>query len=456
MPNLSLSLMKHAQPFLRSLSVANIDDYEIWSQEWSNLNKVKREANRTYQQLIEKCEDGISERNARELEAAGERILEFVDAVDCELDRRQASGTKSVICDPSTPDTSKVPTSEGRSAAMMDNAIFPYGDDEKFALEPEERMRCWATVRTEDHFRGLTPGAYLRAMVTGAKNDVEARALAEGTDSSGGYTVPTVLASQIIDALRAESVAIRAGAQTVPITSDNHTIAKVTADPTPAFRNEAASVTESDPTFGAVTFTPRSMMMLTKVSRELLEDSINISTALPNIITSAMAAEMDRICLEGTGSAPQPRGIKNQSGIGTTAHNAALTSYAPLLVAQTDILTNNAGPVNAIIMHPRDAGDLAALSDTTNQPLNMPPALSGVPMLTTTSIAADGGSGSNESTIYVGNFRNLMIGMRNDIRIEIARERFADNHQYGFYAHMRFDVAVAHAKSFHTITGVKS
>ena len=107
-------------------------------------------------------------------------------------------------------------------------------------------------------------------------------------------------------------------------------------------------------------------------------------------------------------------------------------------------------------MHPRDAGDLAALSDTTNQPLNMPPVLSGVPMLTTTSIAADGGSGSNESTIYVGNFSNLMIGMRNDIRIEIARERFADNHQYGFYAHMRFDVAVAHAKSFYTITGVQS
>ena len=74
----------------------------------------------------------------------------------------------------------------------------------------------------------------------------------------------------------------------------------------------------------------------------------------------------------------------------------------------------------------------------------MPPALSDVRMLTTTSIASNGGSGSNESTIYVGNFSNLMIGMRNDIRIEIARERFTDNHQYGFYAHMRFDVAVAH------------
>ena len=90
MPNQSLSLMKHAQPFLRSLSVANIDDYEIWSQEWSNLNKAKREANRTYQTLIEKCDDETPEGNARELETAGERIIAFIDAVDWELDRRQA------------------------------------------------------------------------------------------------------------------------------------------------------------------------------------------------------------------------------------------------------------------------------------------------------------------------------------------------------------------------------
>ena len=126
-----------------------------------------------------------------------------------------------------------------------------------------------------------------------------------------------------------------------------------------------------------------------------------------------MAAEIARICLERTRSAPQPHGIKNQSGIGTKAHDGTLTSYAPFLVAQTDVLTNNAGSVNAIIMHPRDAGDLAALSDTTNQPLNMPPTLSGIPILTTTSIAADGGSGKNESTRYVGNISNLMIGLSN-------------------------------------------
>ena len=49
---------------------------------------------------------------------------------------------------------------------------------------------------------------------------------------------------------------------------------------------------------------------MVKCSRELLDDSLNIGTALPNIITAAMAAEMDRVALEGTGVAPQPTGLR--------------------------------------------------------------------------------------------------------------------------------------------------
>jgi HK97 family phage major capsid protein len=75
-------------------------------------------------------------------------------------------------------------------------------------------------------------------------------------------------------------------------------------------------------------------------------------------------------------------------------------------------------------------------------------------MLTTSAIQIDAGSGNNESNIYVGNFRNLMIGLRNDVRVELLRERYAENHQYAFVAHMRFDIAVSHAQSFHKISGV--
>ncbi len=58
----------------------------------------------------------------------------------------------------------------------------------------------------------------------------------------------------------------------------------------------------------------------------------------------------------------------------------------------------------------------------------MSPALSGITILMS-SIAADGGSGSNENARYVSNFSNLIIGMRNDIYTGIAQEWFSDSTQ---------------------------
>ena len=145
-------------------------------------------------------------------------------------------------------------------------------------------MADWA--RREYHqdaetYRGLSAGRFLRAMVLGATNDLERRALAGGTDSAGGFTVPTVLSAELIDLMRAASVASRAGARTVPLTSDLNVVARLATDPTPAWRQENAAITEADPTFDAVTFTPQSLAVLVKVSRELLEDSINLETELP-------------------------------------------------------------------------------------------------------------------------------------------------------------------------------
>jgi HK97 family phage major capsid protein len=168
-----------------------------------------------------------------------------------------------------------------------------------------------------------------------------------------------------------------------------------------------------------------------------------------------LALELDRVALLGSGSAPEPRGIANVSGIGTTALDGAFANYAPLLTARTGILTRNGGMPGAVIMNPRDEGALSGWTDSTGQPLNQPRALDGMKFLTTTSIPTNGGTGTDESTMFVGDFTKLLIGMRQDIRIEILRERYADSLQYALVAHLRADVAVEHAAAFHTITGVQ-
>ena len=452
MPNQNdLLVKKHSPNVLTTLNLKKLSDFQAHEKTWGELNKSERLLKRAINDAIDNCIDGSDEKRAEELEAVADALANLKDEICSEKDFRSSKGNQA-------PRTSaavtEIPAVEPREAPAVDHGFVPQRDEEAFALRSEQRMTSWATARGAESYGDLSLGRYLRSMAIGAKTDLERRALSEGTDSAGGFTVPTILSSQLIDALRAASVVQRAGAQTVPLTSDNQSIAKVASDPAPAFRNESASIGESDPTFSTVTFTPRSLAVLVKCSRELLDDSLNIGTALPNIITAAMAAEMDRVAIEGTGVAPQPTGLRLQSGIGNTALNGALTSYSPLITAQTGILTANGGPVNAIIMHPREAGTLAGLTDTTNQPLNVPPAISGIPMLTTSSIQTDAGSGNNESNMYLGNFSNLMIGVRNEVRVEVLRERFADTHQYAFVAHMRFDVAVSQASSFHKISGI--
>lgn len=118
-------------------------------------------------------------------------------------------------------------------------------------------------------------------------------------------------------------------------------MAKLLADPVPACRAEAGAVAESDPTFGLVQMIPRSLAVQMKVSVELMEDSLNLATELRRAHGAAMAVELDRAALIGSGTAPEPRGIANTVGIGTFAQDGLSTNYANLSQARTGILTSN-------------------------------------------------------------------------------------------------------------------
>ena len=311
-----------------------------------------------------------------------------------------------------------------------------------------------------DDFRGLTFGGFLRSMVLGPTCETERRALSEGTDSAGGFSVPTVLLPAFVDGLRAASVAFRAGATTLPIESDTVTIAKLLTDPTAAWHSENAAVSDSSPTFGAITFTPRTLVSLVRVSRELAEDSLNLETALNQAFAGALAAELDRVILRGSGVAPEPQGIDgatdaNMFSMG--ANGAALTNYDPIVEAIELIKTDNVeADITGLAMHPREWAALAELKDSNNQPLQKPDVIADIPSFTTTNIRIDEtqGTASNASKIFLGHWPDVMVGIRTDLRIEILKDRFADNFQFGFLAYLRADVQFRQAKSMGYVLGI--
>lgn len=428
------------------------------------LIQERSEVVRQARDVLDKMNSDASPAELRKMEKEHDRLMDRVDTIDEQLTREESLAVRSVVGGyevRSGSNSHMRPNPGDGDARGADHGLGDYRDDEPveaFALRSNQSYASHIVERrgsdVDGDFGGLSTGAYLRAMIVGPKNDLEKRALAEGTDSAGGYTVPEILSARLIDRLRAASVVFRAGSQVVPLETDVSYVAKIASDPVPAWRLENTAVNESDPTFSRVTFTARSLATMVKVSRELLEDSLNIETALPDVLATALAQELDRVALLGSGVAPEPRGVANFQALTANGFaGGALTGYGSLIQARTALRTANSD-VTAYIMSPRDEGQLAGLTATDGQPIAIPPAIASVPMLTTSKVPIDLGTETDESLILAGDWARLMIGIRSNIRIEILRERYADYHQYAFIAHLRADVAAEHEAAFTKLEGV--
>jgi HK97 family phage major capsid protein len=305
----------------------------------------------------------------------------------------------------------------------------------------------------------VSVGAMLRSLITGSRNEAEKRILSEGTDSAGGFSVPTPLAGEFIDLMRARSHVFSAGARVVDLPSETLKIARISTEPTPSWRAENAIIPEGDPTLGQVLFTARSLAFITRVSRELIQDSVNIDEILERIFVQSFASEIDRVALLGSGSSPEPQGVSGASGVTSISmgtNGAALSDYSQILQALQNVEDSNSANPTAFIMAPRSKYALAGLTATDNQPLMAPAVVSAVPMLSTSKVPIDQtqGTANDASTIFLGDFSQLMVGVRSELRVEVLRERYADSHQLGFVAHARVDVQLAQPTSFVEINGI--
>jgi HK97 family phage major capsid protein len=239
--------------------------------------------------------------------------------------------------------------------------------------------------------------------------------------------------------------------------------ARMLGDASGGWRTESSAITESAQTFDNVTLTAQSWALLTRISRELLADGENIDAALMNSFAAGAALGIDAAILYGTGTAPMPRGITNTSGIqsvsmGTNGGQLLTTAgWSKMLDAVAALEGANLGTVSAMIMAPRTARQIYGFVDTTGQPLTVPPRLAGIPILTTTAASVtetQGTSGAVASSILLGDFSQVILGLRNSLQISVLNERYADTGQIGFVSWIRADVLVARPAALARIIGI--
>jgi HK97 family phage major capsid protein len=324
-------------------------------------------------------------------------------------------------------------------------------------------MRSRGQIR--DEHAGLSFDRYIRGLVTGdwSQSQPELKiykhAMSEGIQTAGGHLVPTPLSGRIIDLARNAMRVIQAGATTVPMTSQTLKIARLTGEGTPAWHAENAAITDADLSFDAVTFTARTLTRLVKVSMELFEDADPSSEdVIARSFAAQIALELDRVALRGSGTAPEPRGVLNHTGVTLTDHGAngtAITNYDWWLDAVGAVRNLNWEPT-AHIQAPRSSTSLSKLKEaTTNAYLRPPDGL--LPMLPTKQIPTSltVGTSNDCSEIYTGDWSQLMIGMRTNFRLKFLDERYIDNGQYAFFAYLRADIQLMHGEAFNVDRGVR-
>jgi HK97 family phage major capsid protein len=294
--------------------------------------------------------------------------------------------------------------------------------------------------------------------------------------TSGSAIVPTVWLGDVIDKARNLSAVLKAGAEIVPMDAKTVQIGRLTADPTAAFRTEGSTITASDPTFDNLTLDSKTMSALVVGSIEWFQDANNVDEVVSNAIAQAFAERLDRMALFGgvtTGAEvgatgfnetyatpPNPRGVlatllavAASSVLGGAANGTAQTalSYWNEIV-QTIFLprTFNEEP-NALLWSAKGAQQYAMAYDSTGQPVAMPPAVAEMQRIITNTIPSNltqGTMTTRATDVFAGDWTQLLIGQRLDVRIETLTERYAENGQVGIVAHWRGDFGLARPRAF--------
>lgn len=167
--------------------------------------------------------------------------------------------------------------------------------------------------------------------------------LTTGGSGTGSETVFTEY-GELIDLLRNTSVLTRMGARTLTDLRGPIIFPKQTGASTAYWigENPGSDTTQSNPTFGTLTMSPKTMQATGAVSRQLLVQSTpDIEALVRNDIAQVHALGWDAAGLHGTGDNNQPTGIYVAASVNAKAMGGVPT-YAKLVDMETELNLDNA------------------------------------------------------------------------------------------------------------------
>lgn len=159
----------------------------------------------------------------------------------------------------------------------------------------------------------------------------------------------TILANEFVDVLRANMVFSKLGVRILGGLTSNIQIPRKTAAMTVQSLTETAAVTATSPTTGQIPLTPHRVSGQVKYSKQaLLQSSLDIEAMLRDDMAQTVARQIEYLGINGSGSAPQPTGILNVSGIGSVlgGTNGAQIAWSHMVNLESACANLNSEPDN--------------------------------------------------------------------------------------------------------------
>ena len=245
-----------------------------------------------------------------------------------------------------------------------------------------------------------------------------------GTSSQAGNLVQTTVdASMWTDVLRPAMVLAQAGVTVLPGLRGNLAVPRKTVAGTLAMLTEVAAASETDPTTALPTLSPKRAAAYTEPSKQaIIQAEVGIEAMIRQDLIDGVAVLIENQGINGSGSSPNARGIRNVSGIGSVVGgtNGLALAWSHVVDLEGAVATANAGNTDragyltntkqvASAKKTQKATNLPFIWDAGDRPLNGQRALitNNVP----SNLTKGTSSGVCSSMIYSADWSMFVLGL---------------------------------------------
>lgn len=172
------------------------------------------------------------------------------------------------------------------------------------------------------------------------------RALVSNVQGAGGALVGTdLMGSSLIELLRNAMFVMQMGARSITGLVGDVAIPRQTGGATAYWLGQGAALTRTQQVVDQLALTPHRLAAATAYDKQLLaQSSVSVEAFVREDLSAILAIEKDRVALNGSGTAGEPLGILQTSGLSTlvTFATAAKPLFTDFIQMETNLATSNA------------------------------------------------------------------------------------------------------------------